>query len=173
MDKLKIITCEMHCGGEPVRIIESGYPEIPVDTILNARNYVQSNLDRIRKLLMLEPRGHSEMYGALLLHTVNQNLVNSSVLFMHNFGYSTMCGHATIALARYFADKSDVTDKDEIEVKLEAPCGIVQAFVAVKDSERMKKGETRFISVEAYVAYPSKPFKNQSMCITIGEPRLY
>jgi len=104
----------------------------------------------------LEPRGHSEMYGALLLNTVNRNAVSSGILFMQNFGYSPMCGHATLALARYFADKLDASitkDAYEVEINLEVPCGIVKSFVAVKDTDKMKKGDSRFISVEAYAAY--------------------
>lgn len=155
MAALKIITCEMHCGGEPVRIVESGYPIIPTDTILNMRKYVKENLDHYRTMLMLEPRGHSEMYGALLLKSNNPQNPRSSVVFMHNSGYSTMCGHATIALARYLADKETSTtnietDKDEVEINIEAPCGMVRTFVTLKHSSEREKGETRFISVEAY-----------------------
>ena len=99
-----IKTTEMHTGGEPLRIIESGYPEIEGTTILDKRRFVTEKLDHLRKFLMFEPRGHFDMYGALL---VKPDLPEAdlAVLFLHNEGYSTMCGHAVLALGRYAVDK--------------------------------------------------------------------
>ncbi|XP_046845516.1 trans-L-3-hydroxyproline dehydratase-like [Xenia sp. Carnegie-2017] len=93
----------MHTGGEPLRIILSGYPEIKGKSILEKRRYVKENLDYIRKFLMREPRGHPEMYGALLV-TPDDERADLAVLFMHNGGYSVICGHAVMALARYAVD---------------------------------------------------------------------
>ena len=62
-----IETVEMHTGGEPVRIVVAGYPKIPGATILAKRRHAREHLDRYRKLLMFEPRGHADMYGALLV----------------------------------------------------------------------------------------------------------
>jgi proline racemase len=97
MDKLTVV--DMHTGGEPLRIVIGGYPPIPAGTILEKRAWVRDNLDHLRKILIFEPRGHYDMYGALM---VEPNLPGAdlAVLFMHNEGYSTMCGHATIALLR-------------------------------------------------------------------------
>ena len=106
-ESLEISTVEMHTGGEPLRIITSGYPEIKGDTLLAKRKYVKENLDHIRKLLMCEPRGHSEMYGALLV-TPDDEKADLAVLFMHNGGYSVMCGHAVIALGRYAIDSGSM-----------------------------------------------------------------
>ena len=94
---------DMHTGGEPVRIVIGGYPAIPSGTILEKRAWVRDNLDHLRKMLIFEPRGHYDMYGALL---VEPDLPGAdlAVLFMHNEGYSTMCGHAVIALGRYAVD---------------------------------------------------------------------
>ena len=102
-DKFEITTVEMHTGGEALRIITSGYPEIKGETILAKRRYVTENLDDIRKLLMREPRGHSEMYGALLVPPDHEKADLAS-LFIHNGGYSVMCGHAVLALGRYAID---------------------------------------------------------------------
>ena len=98
-----ITTVDMHTGGEPLRVITSGYPEIKGETILAKRRYVSRNLDHIRKLLMREPRGHSEMYTALLVAPDHEK-ADLAVLFMHNGGYSVMCGHAVIAVSRYVID---------------------------------------------------------------------
>ena len=96
-------TVEMLTAGEPLRVITSGYPEIKGDTILAKQRYVTENLDHIRKLLMREPRGHSEMYAALLVNPDHEK-ADLAVLFMHNGGYSVMCGHAVMAVSRYAVD---------------------------------------------------------------------
>ena len=142
-----ITTTEMHTGGEPVRIVESGYPPIRGDTILDKRRYVRENLDHLRRVLMHEPRGHFDMYGVI---PVEPDLPEAdlAVLFMHNEGYSTMCGHATIALGRYAVDRGLVTKVEpETEVVIQCPCGPVTAFVEVRDG---LAGRVRFRSVGAY-----------------------
>lgn len=138
----------MHTGGEPVRIVTGGYPAIPKATILEKRAYVRDHLDHLRKLLMFEPRGHYDMYGALL---VEPDLPGAdlAVLFMHNEGYSTMCGHAVIALGRYAVDTGIVAAREPVTVvNIEAPCGLVVASVEVKDG---KAGAVSFESVPAFL----------------------
>src|SRR5262245_9716273 len=120
--KLEVTTTEMHTGGEPVRIVTSGYPPIPGDTILASRRYARENLDHLRKLLMFEPRGHFDMYGVL---PVEPDLPGAdlAVLFIHNEGYSTMCGHAVIALGRWAVDTGCVKlTAPETIVNIQCPC---------------------------------------------------
>ena len=93
----------MHTGGEPLRIITAGYPKIEGKTILDKRRYIKQNLDHLRKFLMFEPRGHFDQYGALLVEADDEE-ADLAVIFMHNEGYSTMCGHAVIALGRFAVD---------------------------------------------------------------------
>ncbi|OUS12612.1 proline racemase [Rhodospirillales bacterium 47_12_T64] len=142
-----IKTVEMHTGGEPLRIITEGYPEICGDNILEKRRYVRENLDHLRHLLMFEPRGHFDMYGALLLSPSNPE-ADFAVLFLHNEGYSTMCGHAIIALGRYAVDQQLVQVCEPITtVKIECPCGLVVASVEVTKG---KSGKVSFLSVPAF-----------------------
>lgn len=146
MEKLTVI--DMHTGGEPVRIVTGGYPPIPKGTILQKRAFVRDNLDHLRRMLMFEPRGHYDMYGALL---VEPDLPGAdiAVLFMHNEGYSTMCGHAVIALGRYAVDRGLVAATEPLTiVNIECPCGLVVASVAVKDG---KAGAVSFESVPAFL----------------------
>ncbi len=145
---LKLTVVDMHTGGEPVRIVTGGYPPIPRGTILQKRAWVRENLDHLRRLLMFEPRGHYDMYGALL---VEPDLPGAdlAVLFMHNEGYSTMCGHAVIALGRYAVDHGIVPAVEPLTtVAIEAPCGLVVASVEVKDG---KAGAVSFESVPAFL----------------------
>ena len=92
-----IQTLDMHAAGEPLRIITDGIPELQGTTILERRRYMQEHYDHIRRALMWEPRGHYNMYGAILTPPVTPE-ADLGVLFMHNEGYSTMCGHGTIGL---------------------------------------------------------------------------
>lgn len=146
MDTISVI--DMHTGGEPVRIVTGGYPAIPPGTILAKRAWVRDNLDHLRKMLMFEPRGHYDMYGALL---VEPNLPGAdfAVLFMHNEGYSTMCGHAVIALGRYAVDQGLVAAREPLTtVNIECPCGMVVASVEVANR---KAGAVSFESVPAFL----------------------
>lgn len=144
----KIDVVDMHTGGEPLRIVKSGYPEIEGDSILAKRRYVRDNLDHLRHFLMFEPRGHFDMYGAIL---VDSNLPGADfgVLFMHNEGYSTMCGHAVIALGRYAIDQGLVSVQEPVtRVGIECPCGLVVASVEVNEG---KAGAVSFLSVPAFL----------------------
>ncbi len=152
---MEIRTCEMHTGGEPVRIVTAGYPEIRGATILDKRRDVEARLDHLRRLLMFEPRGHADMYGVILVAPdgapdVAPDLPDAdlAVLFMHNQGYSTMCGHAIIALGRYAVDQGLVEAVEpETRVAIQCPCGLVVAHVAVANG---KSGRVRFESVPAF-----------------------
>ncbi|XP_028677115.1 trans-L-3-hydroxyproline dehydratase [Erpetoichthys calabaricus] len=139
---------DMHTGGEPLRIVVSGYPDIAGKTVLEKRRYVQEKLDHLRRLLMHEPRGHYDMYGALLVQSELPE-AHLGVLFMHNEGYSTMCGHAVIALGRYAVDYGLVgkPQTSEAQVNIHCPCGLVKAFVEINDG---RTGKVRFHSVPAF-----------------------
>ncbi len=143
-----LLVTDMHTGGEPVRIITDGFPPIPAGTILQKRAHVRDNLDHLRRVLMFEPRGHFDMYGALL---VEPDLPGAdlAVLFMHNEGYSTMCGHAVIALGRFAVDQGLVEPREPVTmVNIECPCGMVTASVSVKNG---KAGAVSFDSVPAFL----------------------
>jgi proline racemase len=145
---MTLTVVDMHTGGEPLRIVTGGYPEIPKGTILEKRVYVRDHFDHLRKILIFEPRGHYDMYGALL---VEPDLPGAdlAVLFMHNEGYSTMCGHAIVALGRYAVDEGLVARREPLTtVNIEAPCGLVVASVEVKDGEA---GAVSFESVPAFL----------------------
>ena len=147
-DKI-ITTTEMHTGGEPFRIVESGLPEIKGKTILEKRRYVRENLDFIRKMMIFEPRGHFDMYGVILVEPDIPGTVIGTI-FIDNGGYSTMCGHAVIALGRYVVDRGivDTPVEPETKVVFQCPCGPVEAYV---EYNRGKTGGVRFLSVPSFV----------------------
>jgi proline racemase len=139
---------DMHTGGEPVRIVRAGYPPVVGATILEKRRYARERLDHLRRFLMFEPRGHADMYGALLVEPTLPD-ADLAVLFMHNEGYSTMCGHAVIALGRYTVDYRLVERTEPVtRVGIECPCGLVMASVEVHGGE---SGRVSFESVPAFL----------------------
>ena len=140
-------TCEMHTGGEPVRIITSGYPPILGATILDKRRYAREHLDHLRCFLMHEPRGHNDMYGVIPVEPDHPD-ADLAVLFCHNEGYSTMCGHATIAVSRWAVDTGLVPAVEpRTTVGVQCPCGLVTAHVQVRDG---RAGLVHFESVGAF-----------------------
>jgi len=148
-----IETCEMHTGGEPVRIITGGYPQLTGRTILEKRRDARERHDQIRRVLMREPRGHPDMYGAIL---VEPDLPGAdlAVLFMHNEGYSTMCGHAVIALGRYAIDTGLVAASGpQTKVNIQCPCGLVEATVQTAGG---RPGAVSFRSVPAFALHLSR-----------------
>lgn len=135
-----VSTVEMHTGGEPTRIIVDGWPKLSAPTLLGKRRECLEKHDHLRCGLMHEPRGHEGMYGALLVEPDHPE-ADLAVLFMHNEGYSTMCGHATIALARWALESGRVKGPT---VRLQCPCGLVIANVA-------SDGSVTFESVPSFV----------------------
>lgn len=138
-----IKSIDMHTTGESTRIVYSGFPELK-GTLLDQREEAEKSYDHLRKQIMLEPRGHFDMYGAILrpdTELVRSGEADIGVLFTHNGGFSTMCGHATIALGRFLVDTTDelafpnrqklVFDPitQTIQVRLHAPCGLVTVKV--------------------------------------------
>ena len=95
----RITTIDAHTAGEPLRIITAGLPPIPGDTILTKRRYAKEHLDRLRTALMWEPRGHADMYGCIITEPATAD-GDLGILFLHNEGWSTMCGHGVIGLVK-------------------------------------------------------------------------
>lgn len=140
---------DMHTAGEPVRIVLSGYPVLSGATLLEKRRFVRDRFDHVRRRLMLEPRGHAEMYGVIPTEPSAPGCA-LAVLFMHHSGYSTMCGHATIAIGRWAVDQGIVPVAGEVtRFLLECPCGPVAVAV---DTRGGRAGAVRFESVPAFAA---------------------
>ncbi|KDQ57548.1 hypothetical protein JAAARDRAFT_686985 [Jaapia argillacea MUCL 33604] len=179
-DERAIKTVDMHTSGEPTRIIVQGYPSLEGETLLDMRRCAAEKHDDIRKMLMFEPRGHGDMYGAILVKETEMTKSGNAdigVLFCHNEGYSTMCGHATIALGRFLVDTEDEgifplrkrlvhdEENDTVKVRLHAPCGVVQVTVPVT----CKRGKVESDSSKAveFLGVPSF-VKAKKLEVSIG-----
>src|SRR5262245_54067094 len=132
----------MHTGGEPLRVVVDGIPPIEGRTVLEKRRYFREHYDHIRTGLMWEPRGHADMYGAVVSPSVDADL---DVFFLHNEGYSTMCGHAIIALTK-LAIEAGLVNGSEIEINV--PAGRVYAR-GIVDNGIVK--EAAFRNVPSFV----------------------
>ena len=134
-DCLQIKTIDMHTGGEPLRVIVDGFPKLKGNSVLEYRRNCKENFDYLRTALMFEPRGHADMYGCILLPP-NDNEGDFGIIFLHNEGYSTMCGHAIIAISTLAVEMNwiDLNEGDNI-IKIDAPCGRITSFANVKDGK--------------------------------------
>ncbi len=141
----RISTLDMHTGGEPLRVITSGLPPIEGRTVLEKRRYFREHYDHLRTGLMWEPRGHADMYGAVVTNSASADL---DVFFLHNEGYSTMCGHAIIALTKLAVESGRVRAQGgEARLTINVPAGTVQARATISDG---KVRETSFRNVPSF-----------------------
>lgn len=130
-DWLKITTIDAHTGGEPFRVITGGFPELPGETILERRRYAKEQLDHLRTMLMFEPRGHADMYGCLITPPVTPG-ADLGILFMHNEGFSTMCGHGIIGLTKVALETGMLPlTAPETTIKIDTPAGLVTAHARI------------------------------------------
>jgi len=132
---MQIKTIDMHTGGEPLRVIVDGFPELKGNSVLDYRRFCKEYYDFLRTALMFEPRGHADMYGCILTPP-NDEDGDFGIIFLHNEGYSTMCGHAIIAISTLAVEMNWVDVKEgENKLNIDAPCGRVTSFTNVKNGK--------------------------------------
>jgi trans-L-3-hydroxyproline dehydratase len=147
-DWLKITAIDAHTAGEPLRVITGGLSPIPGATMLEKRRYAQEHLDHLRTALMWEPRGHADMYGCIVTEPVTPD-GTLGVLFLHNEGFSTMCGHGVIGLTKVALDTGMLALPGENPViRMDTPAGRVTAF-ARRENGRVV--EVAFHNVPSFV----------------------
>jgi proline racemase len=148
-DWQRVVVVDSHAGGEPFRVVIEGLPEIPGDTVLKRRSHARTHLDHLRKALMWEPRGHADMYGGLIGPPASAD-GDISVLFIHNEGFSTMCGHGIIALAKVVLETGILPmTEPETTLRVDTPAGMVTATSVVCDGRVTR---TRFRNVPSFSA---------------------
>jgi proline racemase len=129
---MQIAATDYHTAGEPFRIVEAGAVDIPGESVAERREHASRSdeVDRVRRLLCHEPRGHADMYGCFLVPP-DDDRADLGVLFWHKDGYSTACGHGTIALGAWAVESGrvDAPAEGEIDVTIDVPSGRVVARV--------------------------------------------
>lgn len=147
-DWLRVVTIDAHTAGEPFRVVVSGVPEVRGETILERRADAKQRIDHLRRALMWEPRGHADMYGCLLTSPVRPDS-DLGVLFMHNDGFSTMCGHGIIGIVTVAIETGMLSvDGETPTVRIDTPAGQVVA-TAVLRQQRVEK--VRFRNVPSFI----------------------
>lgn len=144
----RLVVVDAHTGGEPFRVVVEGLPEVQGETVLERRRYAVDHLDWLRRALMWEPRGHADMYGGWIGPPMSPD-ADISVLFLHNDGFSTMCGHGIIALAKIVLDTGIIPlNGSEITLRIDTPAGLVDSVSTVVGGVVVA---TRFRNVPSFV----------------------
>ena len=131
-------TIDSHTMGEPTRIIVSGFSDLQGETMMDKKKYLETHYDHYRKALMLEPRGHKDMFGALLTQPVHEE-ADLGVIFMDSGGYLNMCGHGSIGSATVAVETGLVAVTEPYtEVVLDAPSGIIRTKVKVENGKAVE-----------------------------------
>jgi proline racemase len=142
----RITAIDMHTGGEPLRVYTSGLPPIEGRTVLEKRRYFREHYDHIRTGTMWEPRGHADMYGAVITSSLDADF---DVFFLHNEGYSTMCGHAIIALTKLVFETGLIRKEgDHPQITINVPAGKIRAQAVIEDG---KVREVSFLNVPSFL----------------------
>jgi len=141
---------DAHTAGEPLRVIVDGFPDPAGDSIVARRGDARARFDDLRRTLMWEPRGHADMYGCLVVPPVTPG-ADFGVLFMHNEGFSTMCGHGIIGVVTVVLETGLIPAEEgaETRVGIDTPAGFVDARATVRGG---RVASVSFVNVPSFVA---------------------
>ena len=143
---MKVEAVDYHTGGEPFRIVTQY--ELEGRTVLDKRRYAAKHLDDVRRLLVNEPRGHADMYGCFVTGP-NDKGADLGVVFFHNAGYSTACGHGTIALVTWAIESGRIAAQEpQARVVVDVPSGRLETLARIEDG---KVRSVRFRNVPSFV----------------------
>jgi proline racemase/trans-L-3-hydroxyproline dehydratase len=145
---VRIASIDYHTAGEPFRIVTDGIPALQGHTILDKRRWAAENLDGTRQLLVNEPRGHADMYGCFVTEPEDGG-AHLGVVFFHNAGFSTACGHGTIALVTWALESGQIVAREgDNVVVVDAPSGRLPTTARVHDG---RVEHVTFRNVPAFV----------------------
>jgi proline racemase len=143
-----IFAIDSHTMGEPTRIVVGGVPNIPGKTMPEKKAYLEEHLDWVRTAIMLEPRGHNDMFGSIVTQPTTEE-ADLGIIFMDGGGYLNMCGHGSIGAATVAVESGMVPAVEPVtNLTLEAPAGLVKASVKVENG---KAKEVSIINVPAFL----------------------
>jgi proline racemase len=133
-----ISALDTHTAGEPTRIVMSGLPPIRGETLAEKWDYARSHLDHFRRALMHEPRGHRDMFGAIVTPPCRPE-ADWGLIFMDSGGFLTMCGHGTIGTAIALVQMGLAEPKEpETVIVFDTPAGLVRAHVCVEHGQAVQ-----------------------------------
>ncbi|MFX3616538.1 MAG: proline racemase family protein [Sporolactobacillus sp.] len=161
----KFFAIDTHTMGEPTRVILNGFPLIPGTSMMEKKIYLQKNFDYIRQTLVNEPRGHRDMFGAVILAPTCPG-ADIGVIFMDGGGYLNMCGHGSIGVATVAVERGLIpVIEPYTDVVLETPSGLIHTRVKVE------KGRVKEVSIVNVPAFLYR--KDQRVAVSgLGEIKL-
>jgi proline racemase len=149
-------TIDAHAAGGPLRLVVDGFPSPRGKTMLEKREWAGRHADDLRRALILEPRGHADMCGAVLTEPTSPG-AHAGVLFFHNDGYSTMCGHGILAVTTIAIERGLVMPGgDGRTIVFDTPAGAVRA-TATREGQRVER--VAFTNVPAFVLRAGLPIQ--------------
>ena len=158
-----IRTVDYHAGGEPFRIVVDGVPPLEGESVLDRRRWASEHLDDVRRLLVNEPRGHADMYGCFVTGSATADL---GVVFFHNDGFSTACGHGTIALVTWALESGRLPASDgDVVLSVEAPSGRLEVSATVRGGDVTA---VRFRNVPSYVLWRGVEAVGRTVDVAFG-----
>jgi proline racemase len=162
---VEIRAVDYHTAGEPFRIVTGGVGQLHGATILDKRRDALERLDDVRRLLVYEPRGHADMYGCFVVEPTDAD-ADLGVVFFHNAGYSTACGHGTIALVTWALDEGIVERREgENRVVVDVPSGRLETWAQVAGG---RVSSVRFRNVPSFVWAEGLELDERSVDIAFG-----
>ncbi len=163
----RLRTIDAHAAGEPLRLVTVGLPSPEGRTMLEKRAWAVTHLDHLRRALMLEPRGHLDMYGAVLTEPVSAG-AHAGVLFMHNEGWSTMCGHGVIAVTTMALERELIWPGDPSCLTWDTPAGPVVVHPALATTNGARRvTSVRFRNVASFVLEAGLPVRVQGRTLPV------
>ena len=139
---------DSHTMGEPTRIVTGGIPNIKGNTMAEKKEYLEKNLDYLRTAIMLEPRGHNDMFGSIITQPCDPT-ADFGIIFMDGGGYLNMCGHGSIGAITAAIETGMVEMVEPVtHVRMEAPAGMIEADAIVENG---KVKEVSFVNVPAFL----------------------
>ncbi|KEG12737.1 unspecified product [Trypanosoma grayi] len=148
------LTCiDMHTAGEAARIVTSGLPRLPGATMAAKKAYLQDHMDMLRRRVMLEPRGHDDMFGAFLLEPVAEG-ADMGIIFMDSGGYLNMCGHNSIAAATTAVETGLVdvpAGATQVPLVLDTPAGLVRTVAHLEPGSASEVARVSITNVPAFL----------------------
>lgn len=143
-----IYTVDSHTMGEPTRVVVGGIPNVPGKTMMEKKEYLQAHYDHIRRGIMLEPRGHRDMFGSIILPPTDPR-ADLGIVFMDGDGFVNMCGHGSIGACSVAVETGLVEAREPFtDITLECPVGLIQARVAVAHG---KAASVTITNVESFL----------------------
>lgn len=134
-----ITAVDTHTAGEPTRVVTGGTPYIRGNTVQEKKQWMATNCDYLRKMLMWEPRGHRDMFGAVITEPASDD-TDIGVVFMDSGGYLDMCAHGSIGVATVLVETGiirceNLTSNQERQFILDTPAGEVYARAKMENGK--------------------------------------